>query len=102
MKIAIYIIIILILIFFKPDYKNNRDTERIKILVRQSARWCVAARQDESLMIAVLHANYIYQKKLKKQLALIFLNLEMQLLEYKIGQQKDYQVHVININHWDM
>ena len=30
----------------------------IRTLVRQAARWSTAARQDESSMIAVLHANY--------------------------------------------
>ena len=30
----------------------------LEILVRQAARWAIAADQDESPMIAVLHANY--------------------------------------------
>jgi hypothetical protein len=30
----------------------------IKILIRQSARWSTASKQDENPMIAVLHANY--------------------------------------------
>ena len=30
----------------------------LEILVRQAARWAVAADQDESPMIALLHANY--------------------------------------------
>jgi hypothetical protein len=30
----------------------------IQVLVRQAARWSTAAEQDESPMIAVLHANY--------------------------------------------
>tara|TARA_Y100001958_G_C21244709_1_gene573982 strand:+ start:2883 stop:3278 length:396 start_codon:yes stop_codon:yes gene_type:complete len=41
-------------------YNNNYSllSENIKILVRQAARWSTAAKQDESSMIAVLHANY--------------------------------------------
>jgi hypothetical protein len=31
---------------------------QIKILVRQIGRWCLAAKQDKSPFIAVLHANY--------------------------------------------
>lgn len=30
----------------------------IKVMVRQASRWSTAADQDESPMIAVLHANY--------------------------------------------
>lgn len=32
--------------------------EIIRTLLRQSARWSTAAKQDEAPMIAVLHANY--------------------------------------------
>jgi len=34
------------------------DADRIRRLVRQAARWSVAAKQDSNVMIAVLHANY--------------------------------------------
>ena len=30
----------------------------VQTLVRQAARWATAAKQDESALIAVLHANY--------------------------------------------
>ena len=36
----------------------NKMKTSLEILVRQAARWAVAAEQDESPMIAVLHANY--------------------------------------------
>ena len=38
-------------------YFSSRSSD-IRKLVRQSARWSTAAKQDESPMIAVLHANY--------------------------------------------
>ena len=41
----------------KSYIPDSLDTP-IKILVRQAARWSTAADQDESPMIAVLHANY--------------------------------------------
>ena len=37
---------------------NLTKTEMIKKLVRQTARWSMAAQQDENPLIAVLHANY--------------------------------------------
>ena len=43
----------------KKDNDNNMSkSDVIKKLVRQAARWSTAARQDESLMIKVLHACY--------------------------------------------
>ena len=38
--------------------QDNFKEKSIKTLIRQSARWAVAAGQDESPMIACLHANY--------------------------------------------
>tara|TARA_Y100000389_G_C17107817_1_gene339162 strand:- start:97 stop:513 length:417 start_codon:yes stop_codon:yes gene_type:complete len=43
--------------FLKNDAKTLLDNN-IKKLVRQSARWATAAKQDQNLVIAVLHANY--------------------------------------------
>lgn len=37
---------------------NNKFHNILQILVRQSARWSLAAEQDENPLIAVLHANY--------------------------------------------
>ena len=42
--------------FSSTNYDFKEKT--IKTLIRQSARWAVAAGQDESPMIACLHANY--------------------------------------------
>uniref|UniRef100_A0A6C0BWL0 Uncharacterized protein n=1 Tax=viral metagenome TaxID=1070528 RepID=A0A6C0BWL0_9ZZZZ len=41
-------------------YNNNYDLlkKNIQTLVRQAARWSTASKQDDSSMIAVLHANY--------------------------------------------
>lgn len=38
--------------------RRNDMRETIKILYRQCARWAVAAQQDASDIIRVLHANY--------------------------------------------
>ena len=43
--------------FIKNDSKEMLN-KIIKTLVRQSSRWSTAAQQDESPLIAVLHANY--------------------------------------------
>ena len=37
---------------------NKMFNDNIKVLVRQAARWSTAAKQDKSVLIAVLHANY--------------------------------------------
>ena len=37
---------------------NEYIVKVVKSLLRQSARWTVAARQDKNPLIAVLHANY--------------------------------------------
>jgi len=64
MIILIILIIIIIFILYKSLFKNVKNVKNvknnnhIKILLRQISRWSVAAEQDESPMIAVLHANY--------------------------------------------
>lgn len=46
--------------YFKYQKPSNKEkiNNIIKTLVRQSARWSVAALQDTNIMIAVLHSNY--------------------------------------------
>lgn len=46
--------------YFKYQKPSNKEkiNNIIKTLVRQSARWSVAASQDTNIMIAVLHSNY--------------------------------------------
>jgi len=39
-------------------YSCNNDGNIIHKLSRQAARWAVAAQQDKSPLIAILHANY--------------------------------------------
>ena len=55
MVILLLLIIIFVLIAVRPKSKHEQN---IITLVRQASRWSVAAQQDESTMIAVLHANY--------------------------------------------
>lgn len=42
----------------KPSNNDKKIKFIAKKLVRQAARWSTAAKQDNSSMIAVLHANY--------------------------------------------
>ena len=41
----------------KKDTKYH-EVKQLKRLIKQTSRWAVAANQDESSLIAVLHANY--------------------------------------------
>ncbi len=62
------ILVLIILLFFISLIMNqmcceyitpvNKTTEHINTLIRQAARWSAAAQQDESPIIALLHANY--------------------------------------------
>lgn len=57
--IIISIIVLLILVFLirRKSQKKEFDNS-IMVLYRQTARWAAAAIQDESELIALLHANY--------------------------------------------
>lgn len=61
------VVVIELLLSLIPDFsflkkklpqKSDDFNEKIKILVRQSARWTIASEQDENPYIAMLHANY--------------------------------------------
>jgi hypothetical protein len=57
--IVIGILLVWVVIeFINRTYVPNSLEVPIKVLVRQAARWSTAADQDESPMVAVLHANY--------------------------------------------
>jgi hypothetical protein len=66
--IVLFIVLILLLILLIVQNKLNNNTSKnhsnddintiIQTLVRQCARWAVAAQQDKSPIIALLHANY--------------------------------------------
>ena len=66
MKYNILIILALILLLVAILYvwnsrinsKNGTMERVVRILYRQCGRWAVAAEQDKSEIIAVLHANY--------------------------------------------
>ena len=50
---------IAVYIYVYKSKKNNGTMENVvSVLYRQCARWAVAAEQDKSEIIAVLHANY--------------------------------------------
>lgn len=61
--VVIIILILTLYIFTKNNNtnyneKNNKDSKKANVLIRQSARYAHAARQDKDLLIALLHANY--------------------------------------------
>jgi hypothetical protein len=56
MKNIIIIFLILIIIYLLTQ--NEKDDNKIKILLRQASRWAVASKQDNNLIIKVLHSNY--------------------------------------------
>ena len=41
-----------------PSNSSDRITKIINTLIRQTSRWSAAAQQDDSPIIALLHANY--------------------------------------------
>lgn len=56
--ILILTVLVVVLCFIQQRQKSNSDHDNIGQLIRQSARWSVAASQDKSPIVAVLHANY--------------------------------------------
>jgi hypothetical protein len=64
---VLYCLLGMTVMYFLIEIKNKcwiqNDTkrflnEKIKILVRQTARWSTAAAQDDNPLMGVLHANY--------------------------------------------
>ena len=53
----LYIIGALVLIWFMW-FKNRTGESTIQKLVKNAAKWATTAQQDESPMMAMLHANY--------------------------------------------
>ena len=56
MKKLLLVILFLILITSLTSSRSNGDM--IRKLLRQTARWAVAAQQDNNAMISILHSNY--------------------------------------------
>ena len=54
----LYLIAIIFVLYLMMQHKTRGMNKAIEKLVRQSARYAVAAQQDESPVIAILHANY--------------------------------------------
>ena len=54
----LYLIAIIFVLFLMMQNKTRGMNKAIEKLVRQSARYAVAAQQDASPVIAILHANY--------------------------------------------
>ena len=54
----LYLIAAIFVLYLMMQNKTRGMNKAIEKLVRQSARYAVAAQQDESPVIAILHANY--------------------------------------------
>ena len=54
----LYLIAVIFVLYIMMKNKTRGMNKAIEKLVRQSARYAVAAQQDESPVIAILHANY--------------------------------------------
>ena len=54
----LYLIAIIVILYLMMKNKTRNMNSAIEKLVRQSARYAVAAQQDASPVIAILHANY--------------------------------------------
>ena len=54
----LYLIAVIFVLYLMMKNKTRGMNKAIEKLVRQSARYAVAAQQDASPVIAVLHANY--------------------------------------------
>ena len=50
--------IVIVLLIIVGFIYRTKPTDPVETLVRQASRWSIAAQQDESPMIALLHANY--------------------------------------------
>ena len=54
----LYLIAAIVVLYLMMQNKTRGMNKAIEKLVRQSARYAVAAQQDASPVIAILHANY--------------------------------------------
>ena len=54
----LYLIATIVILYLMMKNKSRNMNSAIEKLVRQSARYAVAAQQDASPVIAILHANY--------------------------------------------
>ena len=54
--IILYVIITVVMLFFL--FRRKADNSDIVKLVKRSAKWATTAQQDESPLLATLHANY--------------------------------------------
>lgn len=79
----------------KEDFINQEKKEMINKLIRQSARWSSAAKNDKNNLIAVLHANYGagYLWALKD----IFTEKEIEEVLGSEEKRKIFEKEIINI-----
>ena len=52
----VYVIIAVVVLFFL--FRKRANNSDVVKLVKQSAKWATTAQQDESPLLATLHANY--------------------------------------------
>lgn len=56
-----FIVLIIVFLILVISNQNSTQYNKVKIintLIRQCARWAIAAIQDENAMVRVVHANY--------------------------------------------
>lgn len=90
MTLYIILIIILLIAIFFP---RNRNGGNIKKLMRQSARFATAAQQDQSPIVATLHANYAaaYLWALKD------IATQAQISKHTGTDLKTFEEHILNV-----
>jgi hypothetical protein len=89
----LYLIAVIFVLYLMMQNKTRGMNKAIEKLVRQSARYAVAAQQDASPVIAVLHANYAaaYFYALKEFAS------ESQIHNATGIDVKKFKEHVINV-----
>jgi hypothetical protein len=103
MNIIIFVSLIILYYIFNYCVNNNDNKyKNIRTLIRQTARWAIASEQDESPMVAVLHANYAvgYLQALQDIYTENDINkfIDLQDFKYKLYKIQDDAVKkVVNI-----
>jgi hypothetical protein len=89
----LYLLGVIFVLYLMMKNKTRGMNKAIEKLVRQSARYAVAAQQDESPVIAILHANYAaaYFYALKEFAS------ESQIHNATGIDVKKFKEHVINV-----
>ena len=91
--VYLYLIAAILALYLMMQNKTRGMNKSIEKLVRQSARYAVAAQQDASPVIAILHANYAAAY----YYALRDIATESQIHNATGIDVKKFKEHVINV-----